>query len=147
VPDFGGGTRNADLISRMFDSLQGQAVLRWNWSLQAGNDLYLPFSHQERIDRATNRPSRFSTDEVAAQAFIRVERQTLRKLPVSGDILFTIRIHLDPLAQLEKHPQGGALASSFADQLAALDEAQLDYKGLTADRDRLMAVMQGLAQR
>jgi dimethylamine monooxygenase subunit A len=147
VPGFGGGTRNADLISRMFDSLQGQAVLRWNWSLQAGNDLYLPFSHQERVDRATNRPSRFSTDEIAAQAFIRVERQTLRKLPVSGDILFTIRIHLDPLSVLERHPDRQRLASSFADQLAALDEAQLDYKGLTADRERLVAVMLGLAQR
>jgi hypothetical protein len=147
VPGFGGGTRNADLISRMFDSLQGLAVLRWNWSLQAGNDLYLPFSHQERVDRATSRPSKFSTDEIAAQAFVRVERQTLRKLPVSGDILFTIRIHLDPLSVLEKHPDRQRLASSFADQLAALDEAQLDYKGLTADRDRLVAVMLGLAQR
>jgi dimethylamine monooxygenase subunit A len=138
VPGFGGGTRNADLISRMFDSLQGQAVLRWNWSLQAGNDLYLPFSHQQRVDRATNRPSKFSTDEIAAQAFIRVERQTLRKLPVLGDILFTIRIHLDPLAQLERHPDRATLAASFAEQLSALDIAQLDYKGLTADRDRLV---------
>lgn len=145
VPGFGGGTRNADLIGRMFDSLQGQAVLRWNWSLQAGNDLYLPFSHRERIDRATNRPSKFSSDEIAAQAFIRVERQTLRKLPVSGDILFTIRIHLDPLAAIEKHPERAALAASFADQLEGLDEAQLDYKGLTADRDRLVAVLRGIA--
>jgi hypothetical protein len=145
VPDFGAGTRNAGLIERMFDKLQGQAVLRWNWSLQAGNELYLPFSHQQRIDRATNRPSKFSADEIAAQAFIRVERQTLRKLPVSGDILFTIRIHLDPLAQLEKHPQGGALAASFAGQLKALDERQLDYKGLTADRDRLVDRLETMA--
>ncbi|WP_353644771.1 DUF3445 domain-containing protein [Mesorhizobium sp. WSM2239] len=145
VPGFGSGTRNADLISRMFDSLQGQAVLRWNWSLQAGNELYLPFSHQERVDRGTNRPSKFSTDEIAAQAFIRVERQTLRKLPVSGDILFTIRIHLDPLATIEKHPKRASLALSFADQLAGLDEAQLDYKGLAADRDRLVAVLRGIS--
>ncbi len=147
VPGFGGGTRNADLISRMFDSLQGQAVLRWNWSLQAGNELYLPFSHQQRIDRATNRPSKFSTDEIAAQAFIRVERQTLRKLPVSGDILFTIRIHLDPLAQLERHAEGATLAASFAEQLSALDIAQLDYKGLTADRDRLVERLGQMARR
>jgi hypothetical protein len=145
VPGFGGGTRNADLIGRMFDSLQGQAVLRWNWSLQAGNDLYLPFSHRERVDRATNRRPKFSSDEIAAQAFIRVERQTLRKLPVSGDILFTIRIHLDPLAAIEKHPERAALAASFAGQLEGLDEAQLDYKGLTADRDRLVAELRGIA--
>jgi hypothetical protein len=146
VPDFGAGTRNAELIERMFDKLQGQAVLRWNWSLQAGNDLYLPFSHRQRIDRATNRPSKFSTDEIAAQAFIRVERQTLRKLPVSGDILFTIRIHLDPLATIENHPDGRALAASFAEQLTGLNEAQLDYKGLTADRDRLVAALRRIAQ-
>nr|MBA3448520.1 DUF3445 domain-containing protein [Pseudaminobacter sp.] len=112
VPGFGEGTRNADLIARMFDGLQGQAVLRWNWSLQAGDALYLPFSHQQRIDRATMRPSKFGEDEIAARAFIRVERQTLRKLPVSGDILFTIRIHLDPLSALENHPDSTALASS-----------------------------------
>ena len=49
--------------------------------------------------------SRFGDVEAAARAFIRVERQTLRKLPVTGDILFTIRIHLDPMAAL-REPSG-----------------------------------------
>ncbi|MEP9372524.1 DUF3445 domain-containing protein [Mesorhizobium sp. KR1-2] len=146
VPTFGRGTRTADIIQRIFDNLTvEQPVQRFNWSLQAGNDLYMPFSQQQRIDRATNRPSKFSTDEIAAQAFIRIERQTLRKLPGSRDILFTIRIYLDPLAVLARHPERASLASSFADQLAVLDEAQLDYKGLTADRDRLVAVLEKMA--
>ena len=79
------------------------------------------------------------------RAFIRVERQTLRKLPLSGDILFTIRIHLDPLAVLARHPDRAALAAAFAAQVAALDIQQLDYKGLTADRDRLVEALQGIA--
>ncbi|MER9967095.1 DUF3445 domain-containing protein [Mesorhizobium sp. M0060] len=137
VPGFGPGTRPADLINRMFDGLQGQAVERYNWSIQAGDALYHPLSNLERIDRASNRPSRFPDGDIDAHAFIRVERQTLRKLPVSGDILFTIRIHLDPLAVLGRHRDRAALAASLAEQLLALDEAQLDYKGLTADRDRL----------
>lgn len=138
VPDFGQGTRMNELINRMFDKL-AQPVLRWNWSLQAGSDLYHPLSNRQRSDRAEKRPSKFAGDADFASAFIRVERQTLRKLPKSGDILFTIRIHLDPLAVLAHHPDRATLAASFADQLAALDIAQLDYKGLTADRDRLVA--------
>lgn len=145
VPGFGPGTRPAELINRMFDGLQGQAVERFNWSIQADDALYHPLSNVERIDRATNRPSRFPDGDVNAHAFIRVERQTLRKLPVSRDILFTIRIHLDPLAVLARHPDRATLAASFAAQLLALDEAQLDYKGMTADRDRLVVLLNHMA--
>ena len=145
VPGFGPGTRPAELINRMFDGLQGQAVERFNWSIQADDRLYHPLSNVERIDRATNRPSRFPDGNVNAHAFIRVERQTLRKLPASRDILFTIRIHLDPLKVLDAHPGRAALAASFAQQLLALDQQQLDYKGLTADRDRLVAFLGRMA--
>jgi hypothetical protein len=145
VPGFGPGTRPAELIERMFDRLQGQAVERFNWSLQAGDALYHPISQRQRIDRATMQPSKFSEDEIAAQAFIRVERQTLRKLPKSQDILFTIRIYLNPLSMLGKHPERATLAASFAGQLAGLEQAQLDYKGLSADRDRLVAVLSQMA--
>ncbi|TPO11590.1 DUF3445 domain-containing protein [Mesorhizobium sp. B1-1-5] len=145
VPGFGPGTRPAELINRMFDGLQGQAVERFNWSIQAGDALYHPLSNVERTDRATNRPSRFADGDVDAHAFIRVERQTLRKLPLSRDILFTIRIHLDPLKLLIRHPDRAPLAVSFAEQLLALDQQQLDYKGLTADRDRLVEFLSGMA--
>jgi hypothetical protein len=146
MPGFGPGTRSADLINRMFDGLQGQAVERYNWSIQADDALYHPLSNVERIDRASNRPTRFPDGDVNAHAFIRVERQTLRKLPVSRDILFTIRIHLDPLKVLARHPDKATLAVSFADQLQALDQAQLDYKGLTADRDRLAESLEIMAR-
>ncbi len=142
VPGFGPGTRPAELINRMFDGLQGQAVERYNWSIQSGDALYHPLSDRQRVDRATSRPSKFPDGDVNAHAFIRVERQTLRKLPASRDVLFTIRIHLDPLAVLARHPDKARLAASFAAQLLALDTAQLDYKGLTADRDRLVAWLQ-----
>ncbi|TIV99278.1 MAG: DUF3445 domain-containing protein, partial [Mesorhizobium sp.] len=118
----------------------------FNWSIQADDALYHPLSNRERIDRATNRPTRFPDGDINAHAFMRVERQTLRKLPVSRDILFTIRIHLDPLAVLVRHPERATLAGSFAEQLNALDQAQLDYKGLTADRDRLVAFLHGMAR-
>jgi hypothetical protein len=147
VPGFGRGTRTADVIQRIFDNLQvAQPVERMNWSLQAGPALYMPLSNAGREERAEQKPSRFPEEDVAASAFIRVERQTLRKLPISGDILFTIRIYLDPMRVLESHPQRAAVAASFAAQLAALDEAQVDYKGLSADRDRLVRRLRAMAR-
>jgi hypothetical protein len=143
VPDFGEGTRFDELINRMFDRLQpGNPVYRFNWSMQADRELFKPMSDHYRV----NRPgSRFPVEEVLAGTFIRVERQTLRKLPVSGDILFTIRIFLDPLQALRDHVEGPAAARALAGQLAGLDKRQLDYKGLTADRDRLVEALGSLS--
>lgn len=147
VPGFGPGSRPDLLIARMFDALSSdQPMERYNWSIQAGDALYLPLSNEARDERAATRPSKFPNGDIAAHAFIRVERQTLRKLPVSKDIVFTIRIHLDPLGVLAKHPDRAALASSFAAQLAALDDRQLDYKGMTADRDRLVEILAAMAK-
>jgi len=145
VPDFGPGTRSAELIERMFDKLQGQAVWRLNWSIAADPSLYLPLSQGARQDRADGSLMRFPGADPIAAAFIRVERQTLRKMPRSGDILFTIRIHVDPMSVLARHPDRAKLAAGFADQLSGLDEAQLAYKGLHNDRDRLVAALRALA--
>ena len=45
---------------------------------------------------------------------LRVERQTLRRLPKTGAIIFTIRVYLTPLEQLVKEPDvPGRLASAI----------------------------------
>ena len=138
VPDFGAGTRNAGLITRMFDNLRpDRSVQRMNWSLQPDGNLYHPLaSHQKG--------ARYTDEDIAAQSYVRVERQTLRKLPVSGDILFTIRIYLDPISALKKHPECRNLAEAFARQLEALNPAQLHYKGIMTIRDRLIDALKRL---
>ncbi|KQU64820.1 hypothetical protein ASC75_12430 [Aminobacter sp. DSM 101952] len=145
VPGFGPGTRMAELIARMFDKL-AVLVERFNWSIQADGSLYHPLSDRQRLARSAETATTFPGADVAAHAFIRVERQTLRKLPVSGDVLFTIRIHLDPLAVLARHEDRARLAASFAEQLMSLDRDQLDYKGLAADRDRLVGFLGDVAK-
>ena len=146
VPGFGAGTRPAGLIARMFDNLSpARPVQRLNWSIQSGNALYQPLSHIGRTERAAHLTSKFPDADPIAHAFLRVERQTLRKLPQTGDILFTIRIHLDPLAVLERIAERARLAAAFADQLEALGRAELDYKGLAPDRDRLVSLLRDIA--
>ncbi|MGB3415430.1 MAG: DUF3445 domain-containing protein [Mesorhizobium sp.] len=147
VPGFGPGSRPDQLIARMFDALSpDQLMERYNWSIQAGDALYLPLSNNARDERAATRPSKFPGGDMVASAFIRIERQTLRKLPISRDVLFTIRIHLDPLKVIAEHPERKRLAASFAAQLTALDAGQLDYKGMTADRDRLVELLLSMAR-
>ncbi|NLS05488.1 DUF3445 domain-containing protein [Rhizobium sp. P32RR-XVIII] len=139
VPGFGEGTRNAALITRIFDNLQvAQPVERMNWSVNATSDLFLPLSKHRRPPQA----EAFTL----AERFARVERQTLRKLPVSGDIVFTIRVYVDPIAAIVHHPKAGELAASFAAQLEALDEQQTAYKGLTLQKAELVAKLRMLAR-
>jgi dimethylamine monooxygenase subunit A len=139
VPGFGPGTRNAGLIDRMFDNLRVERpVIRWNWSMYGDARLYHPASD----NRMKNR---FGDGPITGKVIMRLERQTLRKLPKSGDILFTIRIHNNPLEVLETHGDGPALARSIATQVANLTDAEINYKGLVGERARLLQRLETLA--
>ncbi|WKL57534.1 DUF3445 domain-containing protein [Asticcacaulis sp. ZE23SCel15] len=125
VPGFAAGTRNATIMSRIFDNLTpDQPVVRWNWSIYGNDELHHPH---------LSPPRRFD-----AGIYLRLERQTLRKLPVSGDILFTIRIYIDPLEALTRRDDGAELARAIAEQIKALSPEELAYKGLTVEKARLL---------
>lgn len=127
VPGFEGGTRNAAMINRIFDNLApGHPAERFNWSINWQEKLFHP---------ETGR----NDDAEPEQAVVRVERQTLSKLPETGAIVFTIRIYLDPVPLFERHPDGRRLALALAEQLEGLTEPQLRYKGLDRQRSRLVA--------
>lgn len=148
VPDFGPGTRMAVMIARIFDNLKvGVPVERMNWSVQENAELHHPRTKTQRDQGAEANGGSFLAGQDARDAFLRVERQTLTRMAVSGDILFTIRIHLDPISVLESHPNAAALARGLAAQLAALQPGQVDYKGLGASRERMMDYLLQLAER
>lgn len=137
VPGFGPGTRNASLIERIFDNLQVEIpVRRMNWSVYSDDELF----HDDRAAEHLNK------QDFDAGIFLRVEYQTLRRLPKSGDILFTVRIHVDPLAALRQHPEGKRVCQGFVDSLERLDSDQLSYKGLIHSRDRLVDEIRAMAE-
>ena len=133
VPGFQAGTRNAAIVNRVFDNLQPELPAeRFNWSINWRKALYHPVGFQ---------PQETAAGIDHASAIVRVERQTLRKLPSTGDIVFTIRIYLDPVRAFETAPDGPRLALALAEQLAALDADQTVYKGLVEYRDDLVAAL------
>ncbi len=81
-------------VTRFFKHLRAEhLVQRFNWSVQRG-------------DQLNDRPG---TDEHSNKLYWRTERQSLRRLPKSGDILFTIRVYIHPLDCLQAKP--GAVAA------------------------------------
>ncbi|WP_099865438.1 heme-dependent oxidative N-demethylase family protein [Pararhizobium haloflavum] len=140
VPAFGRGTRNAMLIDRIFDNLQpDHPVWRLNWSIYPDDRLHHPKTKTER-------GSDFVPQVEPGSTFIRVEKQTLHRLPQTGAILFTIRIYVDPLTALLDHGEGERLARGLRQQLEALDAEQIDYKGLAPRRAALIAALSRIEQ-
>lgn len=138
VPGFAG--QMATRINRIFDHLQAEQIVeRFNWSIYGDDDLHHPES------KSGPRHWQGLGGQVTEHAFVRVERQTLRRLPVSQDIVFTIKVHVDPVAAFRIHPDGRALAAALHDQLAALTDAQLGYKNMQSDRDILIEGLRGIA--
>ena len=136
VPGWEG--KMGQLVDRIFDKLKvDQPVWRLNWSIYPDADLHHPESKQL--------PRDWFSGDAEPEAFVRVERQTLRRLPVSGDILFTIKIHVDPFEALARHPDGARLAAGLREQILSLDEAQLAYKAMSGHRDRIIAALDKIA--
>jgi hypothetical protein len=149
VPGFN-GARMGLMVARIFDNLAVERPSwRLNWSLYSSPELHQP--HAKRIDPGASDPNRVDRGALAGGAaeiplFVRVERQTLRRLPESGDILFTIKVHHDPVSAFARHPNGAALAEGLRAQLEALDADQLAYKGLTGAREAIAALLRDLAE-
>jgi hypothetical protein len=104
---------DTDLEARVdvfFDRLRvDRPVWRRNVSLKTTPALFLPTSKQD---------SQSTPDEVGPDGspyWLRSERQTLRKLPRTGAILFGIRVQLAPVAVLRHRPDRAA------DLLAMID--------------------------
>lgn len=139
VPGFGPGTRPAQIMARMFDAMRAETpMIRWNWSLYGDDRLYHP-------DSLGPENRRFGPGERADPVYLRVERQALRKLPQSGAILFAIRIGLVGLDTLSGQEEAGAIAAHLLREVTALTPEQLAYKGLSAERERVVARLADIA--
>ena len=126
-PVTGFGERLLPRVDRIFTHLaDDQLVERRNWSVVSSGELFLP---DERAVRS--RQSEITPDMAGARLFVRMERQTLRRLPDTGALLFTIRIWRHPLSALLGRPERLAAFARAWDLVMTDDgEAFRDYKQL-----------------
>ncbi len=121
----------ADRVDRYLARLRPDVIgVRRNWSVHDDPALHAPV-----------RPAPPATTDPAA-LWLRSERQTLRALPGSGAVLFTIRVQQAPFTALAERPD---VAAALADRLAAQPEALVEMNGLAGRVDGVVAWLRRLA--
>ena len=115
----------ADRVDRFLDRLEpGKAVWRRNLLVHRDGELHAP-------EAATQ-------DVPVERWWLRSERQTLRRLPRTGAVLFTIRTDTAPLADLDP---GTRVA--LAERLAAFPPTWGPYAGLADELPELVSWLGG----
>jgi hypothetical protein len=119
-------------VDRFFALLKEEKpVQRYNWNLLDDPALFQPAGHNRK-----DRDPSITAQNAGERLFIRVERQTLRRLPSTGDILFGIRTYVRPLAAIAERPED---CRRLATAIRALPEATFRYKSLPVFADAALA--------
>ncbi|WP_031498893.1 heme-dependent oxidative N-demethylase family protein [Bryobacter aggregatus] len=102
----------------------GRAVSRLNWAVKSSGQLDLTSRWDEQV-REWN--ALVDADNAGERCWMRVERQTLSRLPQSEAILFTVRTYTAPVAQLAVEQR-----ELLRGVLQSCPEEMLRYKGILA---------------
>ncbi len=107
-------------INRFFQHIKvDRPVWRGNWSVVTSDRLYQPGNEESApISNPADIPQR---------CFIRTERQTLRRLPKTGAVVFSIRVQIKPFADFLDNT---AWLNDLYNALAALSADEREYKSL-----------------
>ena len=116
----------------------GHIASRLNWSVLDDRAMFQPAGKWREQPNSAITP-----DNAGESLYLRVERQTLRRLPRSGAILFGIRVHSYPLARAITTTEA---ASRLAEAVRALPEATVHYKSLRAYGGALLAWLDARAR-
>jgi hypothetical protein len=112
-------------------------VWRLNWGIVDDPTLFQSSGHSQGGFR-----SDITAENAGEKLWLRVERQTLRRLPRSQDILFTIRVYVKPLTHLLAQPER---AAAMARALRGMPDSWLLYKSLSAFLDALLGWLERVA--
>lgn len=108
---------------------------RLGWGLLATDELYLPLDGT--ASPAPDAP-RAGDADAAERLFLRVERETLRRFPRTGAVLFTIGTTVRPLSHVARRPDD---ARRLAEALEAFPADVAAYKGVDSLRDVAVEVL------
>jgi hypothetical protein len=123
-------------IDSFFERLTPErSFWRLGWGVLDTPDWYTPLD-----GTASPRP----VDPRPEDLYLRVERETLRRFPVTNCVLFTIRTSVAPILAVTDR---GDVTRRLADALAALPDDVRTYKDVRATADALIATLRGTISR
>lgn len=136
VPDY------SEKLSRPVDSFFNRIdvdrpVWRVNWSLTTDPTMFQPVRQKHSASELS-----ITSKNAGDKVYMRCERQTLRRLPDTGWILFTIKTYLDKVSKLHKHPKEVQNLSSL---LRSAPTTLLSYKNINHFLEPLLVYLDELA--
>ncbi len=120
----------------------GHIASRLNWSVLDDPAMFQPGG---KWREATN--NAITPENAGDTLYLRVERQTLRRLPQSGAILFGIRVHSYPLARAITTPVGSRAPCRGGARAAGGDGALQEPQGVRPRAARLAGRAVALTRR
>ncbi|CAB4341654.1 unannotated protein [freshwater metagenome] len=110
-------------------------IWRVNWTVMDSGELHQPVAVRDPNAMTVTR------DNIDQTLYFRRERQTLRKLPNSGDILFTIRTYSDVFSDVvARYPE---FRKNLGTTLLGVTPQMADYKGWAKILNEIEAWSQG----
>jgi hypothetical protein len=101
-------------VSNIFKNLPSKKIFeRFNWSIFDSPELFQPISNKSRVEITNIDPEKL---------FLRVERQTIRRLENSQCILFMVRVHVDHISAILNSQR------AILDLVKALENLEDDMK-------------------
>ena len=137
VPDY------AEKLARPVDSFFNRIdidrpVWRVNWSLTTDPTLFQPVRQKNSMPKKP-----ITSKNAGEKVYIRCERQTLRRLPDTGWILFTIKTYLDRVSKLNSYPKE---AENLASLLRSAPDSLLSYKNINSFLEPLLKYLDDLVE-
>ena len=128
------GDRLARPVDRFLSMLNtGRLAKRMSWSVIDDPALFQPTGHG-----AAGVSSWVTPENAGATLVLRVERQTFRRLPHTGALVFGIRTHVTPLARVAAIP---GEAARLRDAVLAFPPEISRYKSVLPFRPALLAYL------
>ena len=101
-------------VNKIFLNLPDKKIFeRFNWSIFDSPELFQPINSKRLVEIEHIEPS---------ELFLRVERQSIRRVDKSMAVLFTVRVHVDPITSILKDKE------MILDLIKAINNLEEDMK-------------------
>ena len=101
-------------VNTIFTNLPDQKIFeRYNWSIFDSPELFQPVGNKSLVEIKNTQPDKL---------FIRVERQTIRRLDYSRAVLFAVRVHVNPITDIINNKK------AISDLIQAIQNLEQDMK-------------------
>ncbi len=125
---------------KLMEKIQNtKPVWRCSWNFKTRGDLDLSSKHNANYNfEVKEKAPKLTPENIGQHLYLRIERQTISRLPRSGCVLFGIHLYQNKLDDENLTPQQ---AKNMYDVLTTTPQAMLGYKAITPFYEALLGYL------